>query len=142
MNGKNWLLAAVSATLTRRYPAPWTALLFAALPVLLRFGSAQVGGSLLLCVGDEGVRCAPFIGAAAFLASLIGFLKYGSRGDALAYGLWVVTFLSVAVLGIVMFEAFSAPEQWSGSLALPGIVVLGSGAGIAVGACLRALRQT
>lgn len=142
MNGKNWLLAAVSASMTRRYPAPWTALLFATLPVLLRFGSAQVGGSLLLCVGDEGVRCAPVIGAAAFLASVIGFLKYASRGEALAYGLWVVTFLSVAVLGIVMFEAFSAPEQWSGSLMLPGIVVLGSGAGMVFGACLVALRQT
>jgi hypothetical protein len=131
------MLAAVSATAARRYPVLWTAVLFAVIPVLLRAGSSPVAGVLRLTVGDVGVRCVPFIGAAVFVSSLVGFLKYGSRNELLAYALWMLTFVSTAVLGIVMLEAFSPPRQWSGSLLLPGVVVLHSCAGTMLGAVIR-----
>ncbi|PTR33832.1 hypothetical protein C8J98_10217 [Luteibacter sp. OK325] len=131
------MIAAVSAAMVRRYPAPWTALTFAAVPVLLRCVSSHVGGALLLCVGHDGFRSTLVVGAAVFALSFVGFLKYSSRAELLAYALWVVTFLSVAVLGIVMFEAFGPPEQWSGSLSLPAMVVMSCCAGVISGAVLR-----
>lgn len=120
--------------MTRRYPVLWTATLFAAVPVLLRSASSLVERRLLLALGDVEIECAPFIASAAFLPGVVGFLKYGSRGHVLAYALWVATFLSAAVLGIVMFEAFSPPGEWSGSLALPVLVVKHCFIGVAVGA--------
>lgn len=137
MNGKNWILAAVSAALVRRYPAPWTALMFAAVPVLLRCVSFYAEGALLLCVGHDGFRSTPVVGAAVFALSFVGFLKYGSRTELLAFALWLLTFLSVTVLGIVMFEAFGPPAQWSGSLSLPSMVALTCGTGVLAGAALR-----
>lgn len=136
------MLSAVSATTARRYPVLWTAVFFALIPVLLRAGSSPVGGVLRLTIGDSGVRCVPFIGAAVFVSSLFGFIKYGSRAELLAYALWVVTFISTAVLGIVMLEAFSPPGQWSGSLLLPGVVVLHSCAGTMLGVVIRVARHT
>lgn len=134
---KKSMIAAVSAALVRRYPAPWTALVFAAVPVLLRCVSLHVEGALLLCVGHDGYRSTPVVGAAVFALSVVGFLKYSSRAEFLAYVLWLATFLSVAVLGIVMFEAFGPPEQWSGSLSLPAWVALSCCAGVISGAALR-----
>jgi hypothetical protein len=134
---KKFVLTAVSAVSAKRYPVPWTAVLFAVLPVFLRVGSSYGNGTLLFTFAGMGVRAVPFMEAAVFLASLVGFLKYGSRGHVLAYALWVVTFLSVAVLGIVMFEAFSQPWEWSGSLLLPGGVVLSCCAGMMSGAGIR-----
>ncbi|WP_213947650.1 hypothetical protein [Luteibacter sp. dw_328] len=135
---KKSMIAAVSAALVRRYPAPWTALMFAVVPVLLRCVSSYDGGALLVCVGHDGFRSAPAVGAVVFALSFVGFLKYSSLTDLLAYALWLVTFLSVAILGIVMFEAFGPPEQWSGSLSLPATVVLSCCAGVISGALLRA----
>jgi hypothetical protein len=134
---KKSMIAAVSAAMVRRYPAPWTALTFAAVPVLLRCVSSHVGGALLLCVGHDGFRSTVVVGAAVFALSFVGFLKYSSRAELLAYALWLVTFLSVAVLGIVMFEAFGPPEQWSGSLSLPAMVLLSCCAGVLSGAAIR-----
>jgi hypothetical protein len=135
---KKSMIAAVSAALVRRYPAPWTAPMFAAVPVLLRCVSSYDGGSLLLCVGHDGFRSSPIVGAAVFALSFVGFLKYSSRTEFLAYVLWLATFLSVTLLGIVMFEAFGPPEQWSGSLSLPATVLLGSSAGVTAGALFKA----
>jgi hypothetical protein len=142
MNAKKWILVVVSAAIARRYPVLWTAVLFAAVPVLLRAGSSPVGGVLLLPVGDAGIRCVPVIGAAVFVSSLLGLLKYGSRDELLAYVLWVVTFVSAAVLGIVMVEAFGPPRQWSGSLRLPGVVLLHCCAGTMLGVAIRAASLT
>lgn len=131
------MLAAVSAATARRYPVLWTAVLFAAMPVLLRAASSPIAGVLLLTVGEAAIRCVPLLGASVFLSSLVGFLKYGSLDEVLAYTLWVVTFVSTAVLGIVMLEAFSPPRQWSGSLLLPGVVLLHCCAGMMLGVCIR-----
>jgi hypothetical protein len=134
MNGKKLIFAAASTALARRYPTLWTAALFATIPVLLRSGSSLAQGALLMAVGKLDVESAPFIASTAFVPGVVGILKYGSRGHVLAYTLWVATFLSVAVLGIVMFEAFSPPREWSGSLALPGLVVMHCCIGTALGA--------
>jgi hypothetical protein len=134
---KKSMTAAVPVAMARRYPAPWTALLFAAVPVLLRCVSSYDEGALLLCVGHDGFRSGPIVGTVVFALSFFGFLRYGSRAELLAYVLWVVTFLSVAVLGIVMFEAFGPPEQWSGSLSLPAMIVLSCSAGVISGAALK-----
>ena len=136
MNWKKWTSVAASTATARRYPVLWTATLFAAVPVLLRSASSLVERRLLLALGDAEFECAPFIASAAFVPGVIGFLKYGSRGHVLAYALWVVTFLSVAVLGIVMFEAFSPPREWSGSLALPALIVKHCFIGIVAGAAM------
>jgi hypothetical protein len=142
MNGKKWIFAAFSAATARRYPVLWTAVLFATVPVLLRAGSSPVGGVLMLTVGHTGLRCVPFMGVAVFVSSLVGLLKYGSRDELLAYVLWVVTFVSAAVLGIVMVEAFGSPRQWSGSLRLPGVVLLHYCAGTMLGLVIRAASLT
>jgi hypothetical protein len=136
MNWKKWIHTAASIAMARRYPVPWTAALFAAVPVLLRSASSLVEGGFLLDLGDMDIPCAPFIGSAGFAPGVIGFLKYGSRDHLLAYILWLVTFLSVAVLGIVMFEAFSPPREWSGSLALPRLIAESCCVGVMVGAAL------
>jgi hypothetical protein len=137
----NWkkkpVFTAISVACAKRYPPLWTAVLFAVLPVLLRVGSSYGNGTLLFTFAGMGVRAVPFMEVAVFLASLVGFLKYGSHGHVLAYALWVVTFLSVAVLGIVMFEAFSPPWEWSGSLLLPAVVALSCCAGMMSGAGIR-----
>lgn len=134
MNWKKWTSVAASTALARRYPVLWTATLFAAVPVLLRSASSLVERRLLLALGEVEIECAPFIASAAFVPGVVGFLKYGSRGHILAYALWLVTFLSAAVLGIVMFEAFSPPREWSGSLVLPALVVKHCFFGAVVGA--------
>jgi len=136
---KKSMTAAISVAMMRRYPAPWTALLFAVVPVLLRCVSSYDEGALLLCVGHDGFRSGPIVGAAVFALSFVGFLRYGSRAEVLAYVLWVVTFLSVAVLGIVLFEAFAPPEQWSGSLSLPATVAMSCAAGVLSGGALKLL---
>ena len=118
----------------KSYPVLGTAVLFAAFPVLARMGSSYVEGQLLMDTVCRGVRSMPVMALVVFLPSVVGFLKYASRSHLLAYALWVATYLSVAVLGIVMFEAFSPPRQWSGSLMLPSLVVLNCAAGILVGA--------
>jgi hypothetical protein len=137
MNWNKWTSVAASTAMARRYPVLWTATLFAAVPVLLRSASSLVERRLLLALGDVEIECAPFIASAAFIPGVVGFLKYGSRGHVLAYVLWVVTFLSATVLGIVMFEAFSPPEEWSGSLALPALVVEHCFVGIVAGAAVQ-----
>jgi hypothetical protein len=134
MNWKKWMLATVSTVMARRYPVLWTAAFFAAIPALLRSASTLSGGVLLLVLGRSEVESAPLIALAAFAPGAIGVLKYGSRAHVLACMLWVATFLSVAVLGIVMFEAFSPPWQWSGSFTLPGLVVGSCGVGVMGGA--------
>lgn len=116
-------------------------MLLAVVPVLLRAGSAPTGGVLFLTVGSWGIRCVPLMGAAVLVSSFVGFLKYGSRADLPAYGLWVLTFVSVAILGIVMFEAFSLPCQWSGSLQLPGVVLITCAAGTLAGAAVAGMRR-
>jgi hypothetical protein len=137
----NWkkkpVFTAISVACAKRYPPLWTAVLFAVLPVLLRVGSSYGNGTLLFTFADTGVRTVPFIEAAVFVSGLVGFLKYGSHEHVLAYALWVAAFLSVAVLGIVMFEAFSPLGEWSGSLLLPGVVALSCGAGMVSGAGIR-----
>src|ERR1700754_3493257 len=107
MNRKKWISGAMSVATARRYPALWTAVTFAGVPVLLRCGSSLAEGALLLVLGQVSIEAVPLMAIAAFVPGMVGFLKYGSRSHVLAYALWVATFLSVAVLGIVMFEAFS-----------------------------------
>jgi hypothetical protein len=134
MNWKKWISTAASTAMARRYPVMWTATLFAAVPVLLRSASSWVEGGFLLDLGDVDIPSAPFIGSAGFAPGVIGFLKYSSRDHALAYALWILTFISFAAVGIVMFEAFSPPREWSGSLALPGLVAGSCSVGALVGA--------
>jgi hypothetical protein len=136
MRGKKWIATAVTVVGARHYPVLRAAVLFAMLPVLARMGSSYVEGELLLNTGHTGVRSMPVMSMAVFLPSLVGFVKYASRSHVLAYALWLTTYLSVAVLGIVMFEAFSPPHQWSGSLFLPGLVVVNCCSGTIGGAGL------
>lgn len=137
MNGNKWTSAAVSAVTARSYPKLWTAVLFAAVPVLLRAGSSLLEGALLLCVGRSGFESAVLIAVVAFVAGVVGLVKHGSRQHVLAYVLWLATFLSVAVLGILMFEAFSPPQEWSGSLALPRLIVFSCCGGVLAGLAIR-----
>jgi hypothetical protein len=141
MNLKKWLFAAASTAMARRYPVWWTALIFAVIPLLLRSASSLGEGGLSLQLGGLVIPSSPFIGSVAFASGLTGLVKYGSSEHVLAYGLWVVTFLCVAIVGIVMFEAFSPPREWSGSLALPALIVTSCGAGALVGAIVLRIRR-
>jgi hypothetical protein len=113
---------------------------FGTVPLLMRSASSLVEGGFSLQFGLANVAAEPFIGSAAFVPGAIGFLKYSSRDHVLAYGLWVVTFLSVAIVGIVMLEAFSPPREWSGSLELPGLIIRNCCAGASVGAIILRIR--
>jgi hypothetical protein len=140
MTWKKWIIAAASMAMARRFPVLWTAMFFGAVPLLMRSASSLVAGGLSLQWGATNFAAEPFIGSAAFVPGAIGFLKYSSRDHVLAYGLWVVTFLSVAIVGIVMLEAFSPPREWSGSLALPGLIICNCCAGALVGGFVLRIR--
>jgi hypothetical protein len=128
---------AFAAAHAKGYPVLWTAVLSGVLPVLVRAASFYRDGVLLFTLGGVPFRAAPVMAIAAFLPAVMGFLKYASRGQLLAYALWLATLLSVDLLGIVLFEAFSPLHQWSGSLFLPGVVALACAAGMVLGAVVR-----